>query len=118
MKTHLRFLAAGAVLLAAAPAAAGDAATPAQVTVCAACHGADGKATLPMYPHLAGQYASYLEQALREYRSGARKNLVMGPQSATLTDADIRQLAAYYAAQAGPLHTPDVHAASPKAAAR
>ena len=117
MNRSLRLLAAGAALLAAAPAWAGDAATPEKVTVCAACHGADGKATQPIYPHLAGQYANYLEHALREYRSGARKNPVMGAQAATLTDAEIRQLAAYYAAQPGPLHTPDVHAASPQAAA-
>jgi cytochrome c553 len=107
-------LIAAATLLAAGPAAAGDLATPEKVTVCAACHGADGKATQPIYPHLAGQYANYLEQALREYRAGTRKNPVMGPQAATLTDADIRQLAAYYAAQPGSLHTPHIHGAAPK----
>lgn len=103
---------AAAALLAAGPAAAGDAATPEKVTVCAACHGADGKATQPVYPHLAGQYANYLEQALREYRSGARKNPIMAAQAATLTDADIEQLAAYYAAQPGSLHTPNIHGAA------
>lgn len=115
MNAHLRLLAACAALLA-APAFAGDAATPEKVTVCAACHGADGKAILPIYPHLAGQYANYLEQALREYRAGTRKNPVMGAQAATLTDADIRQLAAYYAAQQGPLHTPNVHGKAEAAA--
>lgn len=97
-----------ALLLAGAPAlAAGP--TPEKVTVCAACHGADGKAMQPIYPHLAGQYANYLEQALREYRAGLRKNPVMTPQAATLTDADIRQLAEYFAAQPGPLYTPSIH---------
>ena len=105
---------AAAALLAATPAMAGDA--PEKAAVCAACHGADGKAVLPMYPHLAGQYSSYLEQALHEYRSGKRKNAVMGPQAATLTDAEIRALAAWYSAQTGPLHTPDVHATAPKSA--
>jgi len=109
-RTLLMFAAA---LLAAGPAAAGDAATPEKVTVCAACHGADGKATQPAYPHLAGQYASYLEQALREYRAGTRKNPIMGAQAATLTDTDIEQLSAYYAAQPGSLHTPHI-AAKPK----
>ena len=107
---------AAAALFAAGPAMAGDAPEKA-AQVCAACHGADGKAVLPMYPHLAGQYSSYLEQALREYRSGARKNAIMGAQAATLTDAEIRALAHYYSAQPGPLHTPDVHAAAPKSAA-
>lgn len=101
--------------LAAAPAAlAGDAATPEKVTVCAACHGADGKAAQPIYPHLAGQYSNYIEQALKEYRSGKRKNLIMGAQAAGLTDADIRALATYYAAQSSLLHTPSLHGAAPK----
>jgi cytochrome c553 len=113
MSRSLMLLAAAA-LLAAGPALAGDAATPEKVTVCAACHGADGKAMQPVYPHLAGQYASYLEQALREYRAGTRKNPIMGAQAATLTDADIEQLAAYYAAQPGSLHTPHIHGAAPK----
>jgi cytochrome c553 len=105
---------AAVLALAAAPAAlAGDAA-PERAAVCAACHGADGKAVLPIYPHLAGQYSTYIEQALREYRSGARKNPVMGAQAATLTDADIRQLAAHFASLPGPLHTPNVHTGAPK----
>lgn len=104
---------AAATLLAAGPAVAADA-TPGKVTVCAACHGADGKGTQPVYPQLAGQYASYLEHALREYRAGTRKNPIMGAQAATLTDADIEQLAAYYAAQPGSLHTPHIHGATPK----
>lgn len=101
----LPLLLAGAPVLAAGP-------TPEKVTVCAACHGADGKSVQPIYPHLAGQYANYLEQALREYRAGTRKNALMGPQAATLTDADIRQLAAYFAAQPSPLYTPTVHTSS------
>lgn len=93
---------------------AGDAATPGKVTVCAACHGADGKAILPMYPHLAGQYSNYIEHALREYRSGVRKNPIMGAQASTLTDTEIRQLAAYYSAQPSPLYTPGIHSAAQK----
>jgi cytochrome c553 len=94
--------------LACAPAFA-ESATPEQVTVCAACHGANGKSTQPIYPHLAGQYATYIEHALKEYRAGARKNAVMAPQAKTLTDADIRQLAEYFAAQPSALHTPTIH---------
>lgn len=116
MRTPLLF-AACAALLAASPVMAGEAKVPDKVTTCAACHGADGKAPMPMYPHLAGQYANYLEHALREYRSGARKNPVMGAQAAGLTDDEIRELAVYYASQPGPLHTPDIHTAGPKAAA-
>lgn len=107
MKTLPLFAAALAMLT----AGAATAGTPEKVATCAACHGADGKAPAPIYPHLAGQYSNYLEQALREYRSGVRKNLIMGPQAKALTDAEIRELAAYFAALPGPLYTPNVHAA-------
>jgi cytochrome c553 len=109
MRTPLLF-AACAALLAASPVMAGDGKVPEKVTACAACHGADGKAVVPATPHLAGQYANYLEHALKEYRSGARKNPIMASQAAGLTDAEIHELAAHFAKQAGPLHTPDVHA--------
>jgi cytochrome c553 len=92
------------------PVAAGPGTTPEKVTVCAACHGADGKSTQPIYPNLAGQYANYLVNALKEYRAGTRKNPIMAGQAASLSDADIEQLAEYFAAQAGPLYTPSIHA--------
>jgi cytochrome c553 len=96
-------------MLAMQTALAGDLATPEKVTVCAACHGADGKASQPIYPHLAGQYSTYIEHALREYRSGVRKNPIMGAQASALTDAEIRQLAAYFSVQPSPLYTPGIH---------
>ena len=46
--------------------------------VCAACHGIDGNSpTRPTIPKLAGQYPDYLAKALRDYKSGARKNPIM-----------------------------------------
>ena len=95
----------------AAPVFAGDAVAPEKVAVCAACHGADGKAVQPIYPNLAGQYANYLEHALHDYKSGKRKNPIMGAQAASLSDADIRQLAEYFSLQPSPLYTPSVHGA-------
>lgn len=71
----------------------------AKSTTCAACHGELGQATAPEYPDLAGQYQSYLEHALKSYRSGARKNPIMAGLVNGLTDQDIADLAAYYAAQ-------------------
>lgn len=79
---------------------------PEKAVVCAACHGETGVSAQPIYPNLAGQYRNYLEHSLKEYRSGARKNAIMSAQSATLTDDDIKALAAYFAAQPGPLYTP------------
>lgn len=63
---------------------------------CQACHGANGVATAPIYPHLAGQYADYLARALHEYRDGGRKNPIMAVYVEKLTDQDIAELAAYF----------------------
>lgn len=67
---------------------------------CVACHGAEGKVSVPMYPNLAGQNAMYLEQALQSYKKGERTSgqaQVMRVYVANLSDADIADLAAYYA---------------------
>lgn len=88
---------------AAAPAAAGG--KPAQVGVCAACHGENGVSASPMFPNLAGQHRSYIEVALKGYKSGARKNPVMAGQAASLSDADIKALAVWYSSQQSVLYT-------------
>lgn len=64
--------------------------------VCATCHGMDGVGIDETYPKLAGQYADYMAQALKDYRSGARKNAIMSGFAATLTDEDIENVAKYY----------------------
>ena len=74
---------------------------------CIACHGTDGIGILPEYPNLTGQHADYLEETLRAYRSGQRKNAVMAGMTAALTDEDIKELARYYAAQAPGLCSTD-----------
>jgi cytochrome c553 len=68
---------------------------------CAACHGQDGRGISPEFPALAGQYADYLAHALRQYRDGGRKNAVMAPFAAGLSDSDIEDLAAYFASLKG-----------------
>src|SRR5215470_2314607 len=65
---------------------------------CQTCHGLDGQAKLPDAPNLAGQTDVYLAKALKDYRGGARKNDMMSLVVRNLTDADIADLAAYYAA--------------------
>ena len=94
-----------ALLLAALPLTAlakGDPnAGRAKSTTCQACHGLDGKAVMPEYPNLAGQHASYMEKALRDYRDGRRTNPIMAPMAANLSDQDIKDLAAWYAKQEG-----------------
>jgi cytochrome c553 len=73
--------------------------------VCQACHGADGNSQSPDYPKLGGQYPDYLAKALRDYKSGARKNPIMGAFAGTLSTADIENVSAYYAAQPAVLVT-------------
>ena len=65
--------------------------------VCAACHNMDGISTIAEYPKLAGQYPEYMAKALRDYKSGARKNPVMAGMAAGLTQKDIDDVSAYFA---------------------
>ncbi len=70
--------------------------------VCAACHGPDGnKPLMPDYPILAGQHADYLAATLKKYKNGKRANPIMMGMAATLSDEDILNVAAYFAAQKG-----------------
>jgi cytochrome c553 len=64
---------------------------------CAACHGADGNATLPLMPSLAGQPPFYTHWQLLLFRDQRRQDPQMSPFAATLSDADVAELAAYYA---------------------
>lgn len=106
-RTILVSLAAAALAMAFGTAFAKDgnaAAGKTKFAACAACHGQDGNGTAPNYPALAGQYPDYLEQALHEYQSGQgnhpavgshRTNAIMNGMASTLTDQDIRDIAAY-----------------------
>ncbi|NQY62311.1 MAG: cytochrome c [Alteromonadaceae bacterium] len=91
-------LAIAATVMMASPAFAGDvAAGKAKAAMCAACHGAAGISAIPMYPNLAGQKVAYLVKQLKDFKSGARKDPVMGAMSMGLSDADIDNLSAYFA---------------------
>ena len=79
---------------------------PAAAAVCTACHGKEGVGLTPDYPTLAGQYADYIEQALKAYRKGTRQNPIMAGFAAALKDEDIAALAHYFAAQQPPLWVP------------
>jgi cytochrome c553 len=89
---------AAALSLALPPALGGDpAAGRAKAVQCQACHGLDdGLARIPQAPHLAGQNETYLVKALRDYRSGARKDPMMSVVAAGLSDREIEDLAAYF----------------------
>jgi cytochrome c553 len=82
-----------------AAAAAGDLeAGRAKAKTCAVCHGIDGLAKRPDTPNLAGQSELYTAEQLRRYRSGRRAHPEMNVVAKGLSDADISDLAGYYAA--------------------
>jgi cytochrome c553 len=87
-------LAAGAPLLPAADDGGRRKAEP-----CGACHGPAGNSSIPTVPSLAGQPAIYLHWQLILFRDGRRPDPQMAPLAAALSDADMTELAAWYAAQ-------------------
>lgn len=64
---------------------------------CVVCHGVLGLSMMPNAPSLAGQPALYVAEQLKNYRSGKRAHEVMGVMAKPLTDAEIDNLAAWYA---------------------
>lgn len=77
---------------------AGDAAAgKSKAATCAGCHGAKGISAAPNFPNLAGQKEAYLVKQLKDFKSGARKDPMMTGMAAPLKDADIANLAAYFA---------------------
>lgn len=91
---------AGALAQGAAPA--GNPAKGAQkVAMCQGCHGIDGWRTaypeVYKVPKIAGQHPAYLIAALKEYKAGNRGHPSMKAIAASLSDADMADIAAYYA---------------------
>lgn len=101
MKTIRIALAAAALLAAGGTCAANLEAGKAKAQeVCQACHGMDGQsAASAEYPRIGGQHQDYLAKALRDYKSGARKNAIMAGMAAGLTDKDIENVSAYFYTQ-------------------
>lgn len=78
--------------------------------VCFACHGPAGNSTNPVMPSLAGQPAQFISLELFEFREGNRKDSQMTPMAANLSNADMNDLAAYFAAEKP---TPSSHKTDP-----
>ncbi len=68
---------------------------------CVACHGEDGNSPTPNFPRIAGQHEDYLFQALESYKTGYRKNPIMAGIVAALSEEDMKNVSAYFAAQSG-----------------
>ncbi|MBS9403435.1 cytochrome c [Halomonas sp. TRM85114] len=93
-------LLSGAFLALETQAAGDPEAGEGKISTCAACHGTDGIGTAPIYPNLAGQKATYLENSMKAYRDdqrGGAMAAMMTPQAKGLSDEDIADIAAYYA---------------------
>jgi cytochrome c553 len=68
-------------------------------TVCGACHGADGRATAPTNPNLAGQHGDYIAAQLAAFKAGTRPSPIMQPMAAGLSPEDMKAVGAYYSMQ-------------------
>ena len=111
---------AAALALAGAAAAADPRAGKSKAAACVACHGEAGNSTNPAVPSLAGQPEKFIATALFMFRAGSRQDAQMTPMAKPLSNTEMNDLAAYFAAQktAAPRHQtkPENAAAGPEAA--
>ena len=110
LTTSLRLaglLAASLTISPAALAAGSVEAGQQKAVTCAACHGSDGNSVNPEWPSLAGQHPRYLADSLQAFKAGERNNVLMSGQALSLSDEDIQDLAAFYAAQTPARRTAD-----------
>ena len=66
---------------------------------CASCHGDNGNSMVATFPKLAQQHSSYIERQLRAFKDGSRNDPMMSAMALALTDEDMADISAYYAAQ-------------------
>jgi cytochrome c553 len=88
----------GGLLLAGAALAQDAEAGRKVANMCRTCHGLDGVAVMPVAPNIGGEPASYLAAQLQAFRSGARQNEMMTVVAAGLSEQQIADVAAWYAA--------------------
>lgn len=94
-------LALGGLALAGAASAEGDPEAGRKVAgMCRTCHGLDGMASIPIAPHIGGEPAAYLAAQLRAFRDGSRAHEMMTVVASGLTDGQIADVSAWYAAHA------------------
>jgi cytochrome c553 len=98
---HASISIAAGLLIAAGPANAGDPeAGKFTAQTCLGCHGVPGNTNVyPTYhtPKLGGQNAEYIVDAMEAYRNGDREHALMQAQARSLSDEQIRDIAAYFA---------------------
>ena len=96
MKLKMIVAASIAALVSFPTVAADIAAGKAKTAVCAGCHGPDGISFVPTYPNLKGQKAGYTYKQLKDFKEKKRNDPTMIAQSMGLSDADMKNIAAYY----------------------
>ncbi len=64
---------------------------------CKSCHGLDGRSMAPAIPHLAAQRERYLTESIKAYREGKRTHAALKEMAGRMSEADVRNVAAYYA---------------------
>ncbi|MEE9493887.1 MAG: cytochrome c [Gammaproteobacteria bacterium] len=97
-KNLIAVLVAGSLMSLSTMSVAGDAAAgKAKAASCAGCHGAGGHSNNPLWPNLAGQQEAYMVKQLKAFKDGSRSDPMMSPMAKPLSDADIDNLAAYFA---------------------
>lgn len=101
MKKIIALMCGAALLMSGAALAGNVAAGKEKAKACAACHGADGNSASADFPKLAGQNADYLVKSMQAYKSGTRKNAIMAPMGANLSQRDMEDLAAFFSSQQG-----------------
>lgn len=100
----MRVLALAAMVVWAGQGTAQDKAQGIAAQLCAACHAADGNGVAAANPKIAGQFPEYLHKQLADFKAqggkkAARESAIMASMVATLSDADMKGLAAFYAGQ-------------------
>ena len=76
----------------------------AKLVVCGACHGADGNATSPIFPSLAGQNRDYLIKQMQDFKSKRRASEIMAPQVADVSEEGIAAVADFFASKQTRIH--------------
>jgi len=105
MKHIANLICSFTLLLGAASVSASEATAPAKpdiakgeaiyTAVCASCHGSDGNSGTTANPKLSQQHPSYIVKQLQEFKLGKRANAIMSGMVAALSDADMKNIAAY-----------------------
>ena len=98
------YLALSAVFFAATAQAAEPSVEALVANRCATCHGAEGHATSPIFPSLAGQNREYLIKQLQDFKSKKRASDTMAPQVADMSDESIAAVAGFFASKQAKTH--------------